>query len=249
MGQCGSKVETKIPPGWMELFASLRLTKDEVRKLYSIFCKVDLDGSGSVDTVELLTLLDIERTRFTEQIFAVFDNDGSGKVDFREFVISLWNYCTIGKAALEIFTFDLYDSDSSGELSPGEISMMLKDIYGKNHMNDAKVKMLGCADVSVVLMPLVFTPFPFPFRRIQAELHKIDTRARINLTAFKNFTQTHQGMLFPVFNLQHQLRCNVLGERFWDKASNRRLELSKGRYVTMSDLMLLVSPLDGDYLQ
>jgi hypothetical protein len=78
-------------------------------------------------------------------------------------------------------------------------------------------------------------------------LHKIDTRARINLTAFKNFTQTHQGMLFPVFNLQHQLRCNVLGERFWDKASNRRLELSKGRYVTMSDLMLLVSPLDGDY--
>jgi Ca2+-binding EF-hand superfamily protein len=146
MGQCGSKIETKIPPGWMELFASLRLTKDEVRKLYSIFCKVDLDGSGSVDTVELLTLLDIERTRFTEQIFAVFDNDGSGKVDFREFVISLWNYCTIGKAALEIFTFDLYDSDSSGELSPGEISMMLKDIYGKNHMNDAKVKMLGCAN-------------------------------------------------------------------------------------------------------
>jgi hypothetical protein len=56
-------------------------------------------------------------------------------------------------------------------------------------------------------------------------------------------------MLFPVFNLQHQLRCNVLGERFWDKASNRRLELSKGRYVTMSDLMLLVSSLDGDYLQ
>jgi Ca2+-binding EF-hand superfamily protein len=106
-----------------------------------MFCKVDLDGSGSVDTVELLTLLDIERTRFTEQIFAVFDNDGSGKVDFREFVMSLWNYCTIGQAALEIFTFDMYDADSSGVLSPAEVSRMLTDVYGSKHANDPKMKM------------------------------------------------------------------------------------------------------------
>jgi len=50
--------------------------------------------------VELLTLLDIERTRFTEQIFTLFDSDNSGKVDFREFVMALWNYCTIGEASL-----------------------------------------------------------------------------------------------------------------------------------------------------
>lgn len=41
----------------------------------------------------------------------------------------------------DIFTFDLYDRDSSGVLSPGEVSQMLKDIYGKSHVNDAKVKM------------------------------------------------------------------------------------------------------------
>lgn len=141
MGLCGSTVESQIPQGWMELFANLKLTRAEVQKLYDIFRKADMDGSGFVDTVELLTLLDIERTRFTEQIFTIFDNDGSGKIDFREFVMSVWNYCTIGKAALDIFTFDLYDADSSGELSTKEVSQMLKDIYGKSHMNDAKVKM------------------------------------------------------------------------------------------------------------
>lgn len=100
MGICDSTPEGKLPPGWLELFDALKLTRKEITQLQKMFRKVDLDGSGSVDTVELLTLLDIERTRFTEQIFALFDSDGSGKVDFREWVISLWNYCTIGEAGL-----------------------------------------------------------------------------------------------------------------------------------------------------
>lgn len=81
----------------------MKLSKSEVQRLFNIFNKVDLDGSGSVDIVELLTLLDIERTRFTEQIFTVFDSDGSGKVDFREFVMAIWNYCTIGSGSLGNF--------------------------------------------------------------------------------------------------------------------------------------------------
>jgi serine/threonine-protein phosphatase 2B regulatory subunit len=84
----------------MDLFASMQLTRSEVKKMYKIFTRVDLDGSGSVDIAELLTLLDIERTRFTEQVFTVFDSDGSGKVDFKEFVMAIWNYCTIGQASL-----------------------------------------------------------------------------------------------------------------------------------------------------
>ena len=101
---CGqTKTVRNIPQSWIDLFAAMRLTKTEVNKLYDIFCKVDLDGSGSVDIVELLTLLDIERTAFTEQVFTVFDSDSSGKVDFKEFVLAIWNYCTIGPASLGSF--------------------------------------------------------------------------------------------------------------------------------------------------
>lgn len=31
-----------------------------------------------------------------------------------------------------MFAFDLYDRDSSGELSASEVTKMLQDIYGKN---------------------------------------------------------------------------------------------------------------------
>ena len=32
---------------------------------------------------------------------------------------------------IDMFAFDLYDKDSSGELSPSEVERMLQDIYGK----------------------------------------------------------------------------------------------------------------------
>ncbi len=56
-------------------------------------------------------------------------------------LIKLLNCFIYVSFSTDIFTFDLYDKDASGELSPGEISQMLKDIYGKNHINDAKVKL------------------------------------------------------------------------------------------------------------
>ena len=100
MGCQHSKPARQIPKSWMDLFAAMRLTKVDVAKFHKIFNKIDFNSSGSVDLVELLTLLDVERTRFTEHVFTLFDSDGSGKIDFKEFVLTVWNYCTIGPASL-----------------------------------------------------------------------------------------------------------------------------------------------------
>ena len=64
---------------------------------------MDVDDSGCIELVELLVHIDLERTKFTERIFSIFDEDGSGQIDFREFVLSLWNYCTLSNATLGIF--------------------------------------------------------------------------------------------------------------------------------------------------
>lgn len=81
-------------------FSAMQFTKSEIRKLYNIFTTVDVDGSGSIALAELLAHIDIARTPFTEKIFSIFDDDKSGEIDFREFVLSLWNYCTLTKATL-----------------------------------------------------------------------------------------------------------------------------------------------------
>lgn len=84
----------------MDVFKAMKLQHGEVQTLYNIYNKVDADHSGSIDVVELLTLLDIERTAFTERIFSAFDKDHTGKIDFYEFVVSLWKFCTLGNGSL-----------------------------------------------------------------------------------------------------------------------------------------------------
>lgn len=74
--------------------------------------------------------LEMGATVFRDRVFSIFDEDSSGQIDFREFVLSLWNYCTLSKATLDLFAFDLYDTDNNGELSSDEVKEMLHDIYG-----------------------------------------------------------------------------------------------------------------------
>lgn len=84
----------------MDIFYAMKLKRGEVIKLFDLYNIVDIDHGGTIDVVELLTLLDIERTAFAERIFAAFDKDDTGKIDFYEFVISLWKFCTLGDGAI-----------------------------------------------------------------------------------------------------------------------------------------------------
>jgi Ca2+-binding EF-hand superfamily protein len=61
----------------------------DIGKLFGLFCIIDGDSSGSIEIIELLMFLDVERTRFTKRIFSMFDDDASGCIDFREFVLSI----------------------------------------------------------------------------------------------------------------------------------------------------------------
>ena len=116
---------------WKNDFDALMVVDSDLEKLYKLFQDIDKDGSGEIDLVELIHYLRLERTKFNKRVFTIFDEDGSGEIDFREFVVALWNYCTMGKSALTIFAFDLYDTDGSGEIELDEVERMLKEVYGK----------------------------------------------------------------------------------------------------------------------
>lgn len=125
---------------WLDVFYAMKLTRNEVVRLYEIYNKIDCDKSGTIDVVELLTLLDIERTTFTERIFSAFDKDHTGKIDFYEFVVSLWKFCTLGNGAIAVFAFDLYDSDADGILSSAEAVKMFGELVGSKTKEHETIK-------------------------------------------------------------------------------------------------------------
>ena len=94
-------------PAYVEarsLFLSLGLTPYDITQLHKKFRFIDTDDSGSIQLIELLNYLDVERTNYTEKVFGMFDIDKSGSVDFPEFAVGLWIYCTLESNTLGIFT-------------------------------------------------------------------------------------------------------------------------------------------------
>lgn len=101
MGNANQKSPEKcLPESWLKIFKALGLRYGEIRKLHKVFRNMDEDSDGLLSVGDILSILNIERTRFTERIFEVFDSRRTGVFDFREFVLSLWNYCTLGKGSL-----------------------------------------------------------------------------------------------------------------------------------------------------
>jgi len=204
---------------YKEEFEKLGLGEKHIWEFYKVFRQIDKDNSLTITVDELLGHLRTEETPFARRIFSIFDEDGNNNIDFREFVITMWNYCTLAKNALIMFAFDLYDFDSSGKIDIREIKLMLEEIYGSSFENNRhamkvmeKIKLLNegrtCSD------------------------------SDITLDQFRQFVATHQSLLWPAFVMQEHLRRMVCGRRFWNKRSKYRFKMTPQANLKIDHVLL-----------
>eukprot|EP00605_Chrysophyceae_sp_TOSAG23-4_P001211 GSChrysophyteH1.ASY1.ANO1.1320.1 assembled CDS len=199
------------------LFEGLSFKEIDIGRLHKIYRQIDNDSSGQIELAELLAFLDLEKTRFTKRIFSIFDEDNSGLIDFKEFVLSLWNYCTLTRASLTMFAFDLYDKDTSGSITAEEVTDMLHDLYGKEFKRNPQARLVE--------------------RELEA-MEALD--GDVNIEDFREFSRTHPALLFNAFRMQEVIQTKVLGLTFWAYYSERRIEVSKGRlYIPVSEFIEL----------
>jgi len=115
---------------YRKTFEALRVNTSDVERIFHAFKEIDLDGSNSISIDEFFNHFELKRSKFSVRCFTIFDEDGSAELDFREFGVSLWNYCTQDQLALISFAFDLYDLDNSGSIDIDELTQMLTEVYG-----------------------------------------------------------------------------------------------------------------------
>ena len=56
---------------------------------------MDIDGDYKVEIEEFLIVNDIESMFFGELVFRLFDSDKSGSLDFEQYLVAMWNFCTL----------------------------------------------------------------------------------------------------------------------------------------------------------
>jgi Ca2+-binding EF-hand superfamily protein len=117
---------------YQEEFTSMGMTESDVEKLFYIFQEIDTKKKNYVLQGQLAAYLSIPWTNFAVRMLKVFDEDGNGVVDFREFVLTIWNYCTRDSNQILELAFEMYDDNNSGKLTTQQVLTMTADLHGKN---------------------------------------------------------------------------------------------------------------------
>lgn len=238
---CGSSrvYHSELHPEWNKQFSLLGLNNTLIDLLYKHFAKADTEGNESIDSLEILMFLDVDRTPFTERLFKIFDKDKSGEIDFREFVFAVYNYCTLDKVTLPYFAFSLYDSDGSGEIGEKEVVLMLKDIYGPgvelvadnggSNKGKGHYKYTSGAGDASTFKTKASTQVQFEIPRLLGET--------IDLQEFLKFTKSHEIMLKPAFHMMRLMQSKIMGESYWEPLAEARRKFSGGKYLSIEQIL------------
>jgi Ca2+-binding EF-hand superfamily protein len=120
---------------YIATFRQLRMTggftEDERDEIAACFEKFDQDGSGNVDSEELLRVFKYMGFNPSEEVFdtvvKAVDTDGSGEIDQDEFVMAMKMFFEMQRDEFR-GVFDRYDTDGSGEMSAEEVFDAVKDL-------------------------------------------------------------------------------------------------------------------------
>ncbi len=175
----------------------LRIRRSDIDAIFRQFCKIDTDDSGLISVNEFVIMNKVQSQAFGEMCFRVLDKNNSGNLDFLEYMVSMWNYCSLGKDSLAQFTFQIFDTDDSEVLSLEELNEMLSMIWGfkKSEKVESILRML--------------------------DKNKDGSVSQKEFIAMVRHTPI---LLFPAFEMQERLRGVCLGGSQWERMSAERYD-------------------------
>jgi Ca2+-binding EF-hand superfamily protein len=177
----------------------LEVKEDDVHALHEVFEAIDKDRSGTVELQEFFEHCDMDYTPFAARAFGAMDvlhtGDSKHSLHFQEFMIGLFNYCTLTHNTLVKFAYDILPHDEQGEVNTDQVRLLVDEIYG------------GKIDDRV--------------RRLLKVIDK-DHSGNIDFSEFRALEKKSRLILFPAFMLQHGMQGKIMNARFWERATERR---------------------------
>lgn len=98
---------------------------------------------GWVDLKKLYKYINVQPTAFCEYVFNYYNtSDQKGFINFRDFVVILWNFCTLSAPTLVDYVFSVYDADNSKDIDLQEAKILIQDMYGEKYLSSVEAKRL-----------------------------------------------------------------------------------------------------------
>ncbi len=90
---------------WEVTFRALGWDRKTVEEFWTLFCRINNSRTGEITIFEFLNYFNLDRSQYVEKCFEYFDTTGGDSIDFLEFIVSVWNICTLKVDTLTNFTF------------------------------------------------------------------------------------------------------------------------------------------------
>jgi len=159
----------------------LKFTQKEINLLFILFLRLDKRRELKLTSQDLATHLKLGDSAFVARLLKVFQVEPYDYVDFFTFVITLWQYCTLDRASLIAFAFNLYKNKQNDCLSKTDYKSLVFDSFGPENPDNKYAENL---------------------------LHGLDRVAGekkfITLKEFQEFANRSPNMLLGAFTIQRQ---------------------------------------------
>ena len=94
---------------WRSTFSKLDMTRADVQELYQFFREMAVVSPDSMSYEELLMALRTENSHFNRTLYKSFlmskKSRKSNKVFFKDFVKSIWHFCSLSKEHMRKFDY------------------------------------------------------------------------------------------------------------------------------------------------
>jgi hypothetical protein len=92
-------------PQWGITFNAIGWNRNTIEDFWTLFCRINKSRTGEITIFEFLNYFNLDRSEYVDKCFYYFDTTGGDSIDFLEFMISVWNICTMKVDTLTNFTF------------------------------------------------------------------------------------------------------------------------------------------------
>jgi Ca2+-binding EF-hand superfamily protein len=181
----------------MNVFEKLLLTKSEIDMFYKSFSSIDQGNFGYISLFEICNHHKIEANELTTRLISTFHVAKNGKFNFMEYVCSMWNFLSIGPAALGSFAFQAFNANSSNCLDAREVKMFVELVHNKTYEKHIGVQKL--VDTLTRVSP------------------------KISMTQFNEFSKMNPSLCIPLIRTRYLIQKQVIGDKFWQTLTARLL--------------------------
>lgn len=195
------------------------MSEKEIMEFFKMFRKCDKDKDDLIDVHEFFKNLKFDYSEFNGRLFRAFDvsqeDQGDeaadvGELDFFEFILSVYNFCTLTSDGIVEMSFKLYDTDGGATLGRDELTDMVRMVYGdKKDLN----------------------------RKVEGIMRKLDLSGdgRIGLAEFRKAEQKCALLFEPAFSMQDRLMKRFHTKAWWKIQKKKRQSVVDARQ-TVFDL-------------